>query len=321
MSIFQLPYSIANRKIAFVALNWGDGHIMRCIPILKQLKEKNNELHLFLTARQEELLKCYVKVDSIVLWQGFSMRFKGNSSFMMEISKKVFRWNKESKILKGLLAQQQYEKQFDLLLSDHVYDWQCQGIKSIFITHQVNYSTPFFQTVINKYHHFKLSRFDELWLLDNSKSELAGDLSKIELFSKKYSRTSSHYVGWPSRFTTDDKSEKKYITFLLTGPEPYRIQLMEEFRNLARSINENVKLVGVKEKELLLTPDDNIELIVGDNLMVDAILKESKLVYSRGGYTTLLDQKVLGFQMMNFPTPGQYEQIYLNVLNKKKASN
>jgi hypothetical protein len=314
--MFQLPYPIFEQKILFVALNWGDGHTMRSIPILMRLQMQKNEIHVIGTVRQNQLIESYFTPDSMEVWDGLSVDFKGFNSFGLELFFKFPKWRKEVYLLKEKVKALVKNKKFDLLISDHIYSMNFPEAHSIFLTHQLNYKTPFMEAFVRRVHQNEIRKFDEIWVLDTPERVLAGELS-----DPKYLKSVKiYFIGWPSRFENRVKVEKKFQTYLLTGPEPYRSQLLKQFEQQINWGNENYRLIGVaSEYEMPLK--SKIRTVSRDNQEeIDNVLSATITLHSRGGYTTLLDKQTLGFQMENYPTPGQYEQIYLNNWHKKKAS-
>ncbi|MBU2019341.1 MAG: hypothetical protein KJ941_06830 [Bacteroidetes bacterium] len=314
--MFSLPYPISERKILFVALNWGDGHLMRSIPILKVLQNQNNQIHIIGTNRQLNQLKTYLSPYSSQVWEGFSVDFNGLNSFGVEILLKYPKWKNQLKDLQKKAEALIKAHKIDLILSDHIYGLHSKNIKSVFITHQLNYITPSLNCLVNKMHHKAVLRFDEIWLLDNEQSLLSGKMTAVG----KTPPMKLFFVGWPSRFENKSSKDKKFITYLLTGPEPFRSQLLAQFEKQIDWSDSDSKLIGVNEN-YRVPQNSSVEVISSlEQVLLDNILVQSRIIHSRGGYSTFLDQQYLGFEMVNYPTAGQYEQIYLNQLHKKKAS-
>ena len=95
---------------------------------------------------------------------------------------------------------------------------------------------------------------------------------------------------------------------------------MKKWEGKKNWLDENVRIVGVPEG---YNPEKSLKgkvVSMESQEEVDLVILEAKVIHSRGGYTTWLDSKCLGFDLVSYPTPGQYEQKYLKRWHKKKAS-
>ena len=102
------------------------------------------------------------------------------------------------------------------------------------------------------------------------------------------------------------------VLILISGPEPARShfeqQMVVRFRNSEKQV---FMLCG--------KPGNKSELIDGNFRKVNHLsteelcqeIKNSKLIITRSGYSTIMDLHVLGRKAELSPTPGQSEQEYL----------
>ena len=65
----------------------------------------------------------------------------------------------------------------DGIISDNRYGFYSKTKKSIFITHQLEIQSPFFQNLIQKINYKYINKFSECWILDFKESSIAGALS------------------------------------------------------------------------------------------------------------------------------------------------
>ncbi|MCT4561415.1 MAG: hypothetical protein N4A41_08565 [Crocinitomicaceae bacterium] len=293
----RLPRDIANCKVLFVALNWGSGHVFRSIPILQDLQNKGCELLILETPDQALIYQHYLQNYLSVSWKGYRFRFSGKGRFSYDLAKTALQLRKDYRQIRREVSRLCDEHQVDMVLSDHVYGANSLEVESIFLTHQVHLPLP----KLNPFHllHNQFMReFSEVWIVDDAEIQLAGKLSRP---------TEEHrtYIGLPSRFVGAQETEKKHRTILLSGPEPYRSQFLDEIHH---SLEKDVEyhVIGLEEDS------DFFKAIAASNFaQIDEVLKGSSEIWTRGGYTTLLDNHYLGAKLHLFPTPGQAEQQYL----------
>ena len=70
-----LPETLFNQRIVFSALNWGMGHISRCLPLLTQLQRQGNQITLFCSEKQQKVFQCPVIHDSKAFLERKSKEF------------------------------------------------------------------------------------------------------------------------------------------------------------------------------------------------------------------------------------------------------
>src|SRR5690606_9409624 len=117
-----------------------------------------------------------------------------------------------------------------------------------------------------------------------------------------------------SRFEScENKDETKIYdaAFVLSGPEPQRSLLEDKIVAQLKNLSGNYILVRGTDKPMHnhLKSLKCIDLAYGDILV--EIIKKSKIVVSRSGYSSIMDYYFLGNKALLIPTPGQVEQEYL----------
>jgi hypothetical protein len=294
---------ITTKRILFSPLNWGLGHVSRSIPILEKFLSQGNEIVLACDERQEKIYREYFSAIKFIRWEGYPFRFSGNGNFALDVLKsipKLIAFGKKEKEFVKLICQ---IEGIDLVVSDHRYFLRSSVVKSIFITHQLTLSLPWYLKIAQKIHLKWLNSFSEVWLLDDEKHSFAGDLSRGEIKVEK------RYIGAVSRFSNKKKSAKAGTVILISGPEPYAKQFYtEEFRKL----KSGDKIVYEGKIE---TRDSTKDLTWRE---LDEILLGVKKIVSRSGYSTIMDIHYLDCECELNPTKGQWEQEYLrNLVNEK----
>lgn len=289
---------IRGERILMIALNWGDGHLMRSIALAKYLL-KNNTVCFAATKRQSSAIRYYLPNAEILDWKGFDFRFerKGSRSFAMQVfMRSLSLWVEERSLVRKVKIWRKAER-LTMVLADQIYLPSLRNLTTVFLTHQLTLPLPWHWRWVQLYNRLKMRRFDEVWVMDEISTPLAGKLSA------PIKGLNLRYIGWWSRFSDQKPRKKEKVLALMSGPESLR---KKEF---------------FKEQLGVSTAFEDIQWIgsIGDEIpnwsAIDEGMCAAKVVISHGGYTTRMDQLFLGFDLLAFPAEQQWEQIYLNTLS------
>ena len=305
-------------SVLIAPLHWGLGHASRCIPIIKDEIEQGNLVYISANGKQKALLKEHFPDAQYVDIPFMDITYPKNGNvslhFALRGPKLVFNIWREHYRLKRVIDRFSIDK----VISDSRFGLWNKHAKSVFITHQVDIKTPFFQSAINSINRWVMNHYDEVWIPDyEEKPGLAGELSHpAELLEN------SKYIGPLSRFNKKLQKESHFkydVLAMISGPEPQRtlfeIQLRKQFQ-----------IDGKKALILKGNPKDKESFEDGDittkNHLLDeellVALSQSKEVHARSGYSTIMDFHALGIGAKFYPTPGQTEQEYLAELHQNK---
>jgi len=210
------PDEIKNKTILLSALNCGMGHVSRCIPIIHQLIEQNNQLIIACSNKQEKIYKNYFPELIYIEHNDFPFKFKGNGNFERDLIFNFIQLYQRFKLEKKEAEKLTSKYAVDIIISDHRYSFISKNCYSIFLTHQINLPVTWYTKWINRIHKKLINQFNLIWILDSSDSKYAGTLSQNNTFKK------FEYIGIKSRFSLYPK-EKKIIptVVIISGPEPY----------------------------------------------------------------------------------------------------
>lgn len=302
------PESIHNKNILLSPLNWGMGHVSRCIPIIHQLIEQENKVIVACNKEQEQIFRAYFPDLIYVLHEGYPFSFKGKGNFERDILSHFFklknRMDREKEEVEKLIQ----THAIDLVMSDHRYGFISTKCPSIFITHQINLPLPWYVLWVDRLHKKWMKAFHTIWVLDTYDSQFAGKLSQNK------GKLNAVYIGPKSRFSLYSKTEKTIpLVVIISGPEPYAEQFFQEHHKIASSKT---------EKTVIITPHlygyqsyERIQLVLSsDWKKTDEIILQALSIVSRSGYSTIMDLNVLGINGILDPTLGQREQMYIKTL-------
>lgn len=303
-------------------LDWGIGHATRCVPIINELIEQNTNVIIGADNRPLAFLKQEFPSLQFVQFPGYKFSYPGKGSMALKMARQAPAILKGIKEEKKLLKKLIRKLNIDAVISDNRYGLSSDTIPSIFITHQIMIKVPahlkFLETKLYNKNIAYISKFNECWIPDfENEINLSGDLSH-----KKSLPPKSYYIGPLSRFAhkqlsstkTENSNKFKYdLLVMLSGPEPQRTILEEKIINeLLKTDLKSIVVCGKPEKfEDRIIEDKIIIYSHLDSKSLEKIIKESRIVISRPGYSTVMDLVALSKKAIFIPTPGQTEQEYL----------
>ena len=229
-------------------------------------------------------------------------------AFLKPASPQERRW------LRALLAQSRHSRMWSATTVTG-FTPSSDSIPSALITHQVVPPTPRVLRPIATLQVRKwATAFDEVWIPDTGKCQLAGRLSDPPMANHRF-------VGPLSRFALEDATRPAAATDadlvspplvgMVSGPEPQR-RLMEEALIGCFSRDGRAAVVFSGSPHGTERRVGNVRVLphAQDHQIRHALLHADCIV-CRSGYTSLMDLATLQISAILVPTPGQPEQEYL----------
>lgn len=314
----MLPSEIQSKKILISPLNWGFGHVSRCIALIYELIKNDNTIFIACDSAQKNVFIQYFdgKV-SFVEHRGYPFQFSGKGNYtkdlLFSIRQLINRSVKELREVDAFVK----ELNVDIIISDHRYTFRNKKYTSIFMTHQLRLPLVWFQFPLSFYHKKQIEKFNIIWVIDHMENTLAGDLSNNRNF------LNAKYIGLLSRFQFYTKVEiKSGSALIISGPKEYWPYLFLAFSKELAS-NEIQTIIGANEvSKLILAKKLKQHFCASDNWIdTDILLLTTKKIYGYIGYTTLMDIEILNCESHLIASPGQLEQEYLEKIRQKKIPN
>jgi uncharacterized protein (TIGR00661 family) len=307
----------SSKKIFICPLDWGLGHATRCIPIIREFRKRDHEVVIGGTGKSLELLREEFPCLKTIILPGYRMRYAGRHflflALLLQMPLFLFSIIKEHYLLKKI----QKKEKFDLIISDNRYGLFQTYCLTVFISHQLNIILPswlrLFQGISRRAIRYFINQFDICWVPDSpGENNLSGNLSHQ---SRKY--LNDRYVGILSRFVKQpvnlSQEEDFDIVAIVSGPEPSRKKFEEILREQMISTGQKSLLIrGVPGADKVSTKDAFTEVSHMNSRKFAGIIKNSKYVICRSGYSGVMDMVALGKTALLVPTPGQTEQEYLS---------
>ncbi|MEP7231024.1 MAG: glycosyltransferase [Ginsengibacter sp.] len=308
--------------ILIAPLDWGLGHVTRCIPIIKELEKLNCNLIIAVADVGFLLLKKEFPSLVILPAAGYKIRYskgKGRVFFklILQLPKLAIKISKEHNWLKKII----HTYKPDVIISDNRLGLFNKSITSVYITHQLEIKTgnSLFDKVASKIHNSFIKKYDQCWIPDFKENGLAGELSHPKILQRN-----SVYLGALSRFEKISPTERIYdVLISISGPEPQRT-IFEEIV-LAQLKNFRKKVLIVRglpaENKKMIPTIPNIKIVNHlKSVDLNMAFMQSDMIICRSGYTTIMDLVKLDKPAILIPTPGQAEQEYL-AANLMKTKN
>lgn len=300
--------------VVFSPLDWGFGHTLRLIPLIRAFKEEGCTIIIACNSAQRKIIANeltgvdYVELDSILISYGknkTATRWK-----LLALAPKILiQVNFEHRCLQRLIE----EKHPSAVISDNRYGFYSPDLPSVFITHQLSPSSglgAWIDNLIRRYLYRYVNRFTECWVPDKKRDGLAGNLSNpIDLPDIPVK-----WIGPVTRLKPVNPGVSQNIKCLiiLSGPEPQRTLLEKILLPQSAKIPGTVVIVrGVTGAGNGEHAHNTTIIDYAKSEQLQSLLDGSEYVVCRSGYTSIMDLIALRKKMILIPTPGQGEQEYL----------
>jgi UDP:flavonoid glycosyltransferase YjiC (YdhE family) len=301
----QLPY-----RILVAPLDWGLGHAVRCIPIIRRILADGHQVFLAVTPSTEPVLQqAFPDLPRIDI-PAYNVRYPFRNMLingLVQAPRMLKTALREHSTIKEVVR----EHRIDAILSDNRMGCFFRGIANVYITHQYTILIPNFllRAVANWCHRRVIDQFSSLWIPDrNDPFALGPAMSRVPPKKQPF------YVGWLSEAEPVTGEGDLKATFILSGPEPQRTRLEQRILAEAKSLEGPFALVrGVTNNQALSGRPESIPLVhdLADRKTIQGLVNRSEVIVARSGYTTLMDLAFWRKPALLIPTTGQYEQEYL----------
>jgi len=290
------PSEVRNMRILISPLNWGMGHVSRCIGLIDQLTQQGNTVLVACDKNQKKIFLEYFPDIEYIQHEGYPFDFGGKGRFTWDMLSR-FLPLRQRLIRERLEANSLVDAHdIDVVISDHRYGFRSRNAYSIFVTHQFNLPLKWFEFAVARAHRRMMFSYDKIWIMDYDDCRLAGKLS-VHGDKSKVS-----YVGPYSRFMLYSEKPVKDIEKILvaSGPNIYAQRLIDKEC-------ERHKDMVVICSETMEVPK-NCKKISGSWKEQDQLIMRASHVVSRPGYSTIMDLELLNTPATYYPTKGQREQ-------------
>jgi len=302
------------------ALNWGLGHATRCIPIIKSLLAKQQNVIIASDGNALKLLQEeFPNLPSEKL-PAYNIYYPAVGSMFWSLLKQTPKLLKTIKLEQTEIEALALKNGVDVIISDNRYGCYSAYTYNIMVSHQINIPLPYlykwFAPAVNKQSQYYFSKFDEIWIPDYPNRILTGEMSTTDGM-----KSAAVFVGPLSRLEKKSIDKQHYVLVILSGPEPQRGIFEQKILNQAKFANEQIVLVRGTKTDLQHNIPDNVKIIdFANSNEINQMLLEAKHIICRSGYSSIMDIIALQSTAFMVPTPGQTEQeILAKTLKEKKV--
>jgi uncharacterized protein (TIGR00661 family) len=306
--------------ILFSPLDWGLGHTVRCIPLMRYCQQLGYQIVVACNSIQKKILQQEMDGLSFQSLPGYDVSY-GETGIITKI-KLACQLNNiltKIKLERRWLRSFVDREQLVALISDNRYGLWDHRIPCVIITHQLQPISGFGSVankIVRHFHYKLIQRFQQCWVPDyGTERNLAGKLSHPAVLP----RIPVNYIGMLSRYAmqpANDSDQHIDLLIVLSGPEPQRSifenKILNEVKSLDLGGKRWVLVRGLVQESSVPDRVNGLELInFLDAAGLQQMLQRSNFVLSRSGYTSLMEHLSLRKKMILVPTPGQTEQEYL----------
>ncbi len=298
------------KRILVAPLNWGLGHVTRCIPLIQALERLGTEVLLASDGVALHLLKA--EFPHLPAFELPSYRIRYQTANMV--------WNIGRQLPRIFWAvrSEQWETErlvrahgIHGILSDNRYGCFSTRANSVMLSHQLHLRVRGFGLAwpANQALRLAFGKFDGLWAPDVAEAPgLSGELSHGTPVHPH-----TQYVGILTRMHAYEREPEYDVAVVLSGPEPQRSLLEQRLLEQAISMPHKFILVqGQTQTRKHYYAADNVEVVSYlTSRELNDVLMASKVIVTRSGYSSIMDLAGLGKKAILVPTPGQTEQEYL----------
>lgn len=309
----------AKPRIFVCPLDWGIGHATRCVPVIREFVQQGAEVIIGASNRPLAFLQKEFPELTCIDFPGHEVSYsrKGNSLALHMLGQvpSMLRWTKKEN---GMLDEFIREHNIQGVISDNRFGLYSQKVPTAFITHQVfirtNSGFQLFEQLLERLNRNFIDRYAECWIPDiKGPDSLSGELSQKKALPENY-----HFIGPLSRFEGIEAGKGNPdasfdLVVILSGPEPQRSIFEEKvLQELAGKSLNVAAFLGKPETDH--TSDKIGNTTIYSHLPTEAlfnVIKQTGMVITRPGYSSIMDLAILGTNALLVPTPGQTEQQYL----------
>lgn len=299
------------KRILVAPLNWGLGHVARCIPLIQSLQRMGTEVFLASDGGALRLLKAEFPQLPAFKLPSYRIRYESPNmvrNIAWQLPRILYAVRTEQWATEKLVA----EHGIQGIISDNRYGCFSRNANSVILSHQLHLRVPnrFLEWTANGVLRRALGKFDAIWAPDVAEEpSLSGELSHAP--SKVHPQM--RFIGPLSRLYADQVDPEYDVAVVLSGPEPQRTYLEQRLLEQAMLLPQKfIFIQGKTHAKEHYYVAENVEVVSYlTSKELNEILLASEVIVCRSGYSSIMDLAALSKKALLIPTPGQTEQEYL----------
>ena len=296
-------------------LDWGLGHVSRCVPLMRHIRAAGHEVIFAGNDSQKSYIRDIFPDITCLTLPGYNITYsRSRAGFMPKL------WIQLPGVRHRIRAEHQWlnhvisEYHPDAVISDNRYGLYTHRIPCVFITHQLQVQTglgAFADRLLQLFHYRFIQRFSNCWVADVAKDP---GISGILAHPRRLPAMPLTYTGLLSQCVPEEpgNSRNNYVLILLSGAEPQRSLLSDLLWQQVQGLNRKVVFVeGTATAQRTDIPAHVRYYPRVAAEMLRQLINDAAIVICRSGYSSLMDLAATDQKAVLIPTPGQTEQEYL----------
>lgn len=296
------------KTILVAALNWGMGHAMRMVPVIRHLQQEGHAVVIASDGAPGKVLQGLFRDAPYVELPSYAMRYPDRWPAWAGVLMYAPNIWKAIRLERKVIAATVKEFSPDLIISDNRYGCYDPSIPSFLVTHQLQPPVPpafsAVQGIMSRQASRWMAPFERIWIPDVPELDATGAMSKpLPGDSHRVD-----YLGWLSGLSEEPSSFSAQWLVCISGPEPARSRFESA---VLQSASPEVSLQVVGGNLYGSASTDKRLLPYATPGQMGTMIKSADRIMARAGYTTLMDLLRWQKSALLVPTPGQTEQEYL----------
>lgn len=315
------------KRILFAIHDWGLGHASRSLLLIRALLDRGDSVIIVSAPGagrdmlQSELGPTCRFIDFDDIPKPFS-RWPAMFYLRMSLATPhvLMRFHQEHRFVEKLVAREHV----DCIVSDSRFGMWSRSVPSYCILHslrQIIPGRPRHLEQLVEYGQRRLTRGFQRILIPDIETDggLSGDLGHDPALDWGPNRL--HYIGPLSGISRTGTDPDIDCFFSISGIEPQRTMLTRNVLNALPRLDGRIVVTLGRPEQAGHCRHIGRATVYGylDRRAQEEVLNRSRLVFTRSGYTTLMELAELGKRALFVPTPGQSEQEYLGQFHHDKG--
>jgi uncharacterized protein (TIGR00661 family) len=312
-------------RILISPLSWGLGHATRDMPIINDLLTRGHTVGVAATGAALALLRREFPDLTFFDVPDYPSPYTKNGFSVPRVMALFPLMQKDIAREHRLISKIVRRERYDLVISDNRFGAHVRDVPSLFISHQIRFSTPgdieFVERLMERFNEHYHKNFDRIIIPDNPPGpySLSG---KLGVARRPATRRRAFYAGIITDIRKLDVGQDIDFLISISGPRETKDLLKKTILQQVGDLpGKKVILMGDPgdHREETLDPDTIVKSHAERDEM-ELLMNRAKFVITRSGYTTVMELAELGKKEILFiPTPGQTEQEYLSRLYERRG--
>ena len=130
------------KNILIAPLDWGLGHITRCIPIIELLLKNGHNVLTCGNKESEQLFKEHFPKIKHITIPGYNPKYSSKNNQSISMIRQIPKFLRKIKAEQKIATQLAKKNKIDYIISDNRFGFRSSETINIFISHQIHIQGP-----------------------------------------------------------------------------------------------------------------------------------------------------------------------------------